>query len=58
MRSLIAIMLLCIFFVPCAAQEQDVPKNLIGFLKPGMHIGVVSYRDSDRITVTVHQCRG
>ena len=54
MRSHIALMLICLFFVPCVAQEQAAQKNLIGFLKPGMYIGVVSYRDSDRITISIY----
>ncbi len=55
MRSAILIMLTCFFCAPCVAQEQEAPKNLVGFLKPGMHIGVVSYfPDSDRITIEVY----
>lgn len=55
MRNAIAIILTCFFGAACIAQEQDAPKSLVGFLKPGMHIGVVSYPpDSDRITIEIY----
>lgn len=55
MRHAIAIVLTCIFGAACIAQEHEAPKSLVGFLKPGMHIGVVSYApDSDRITIEIY----
>ena len=54
MRNAIAIILTCFFGAAGIAQEQDAPKSLVGFLKPGMHIGVVSYQDSDRITINIY----
>lgn len=53
MRSVIA-MVISMFCITCVAQESEFPKNLVGFLKPGMHIGVVSIADSDRITIEVY----
>jgi hypothetical protein len=54
MRIAIAIIVTCIFFVPCVAQEQEAPQSLVGFLKTGTHIGVVSYQDSDRIAINIY----
>ena len=55
MRSAFAIMLMCFFGASCLAQEQEAPKSLVGFFKPGMHIGVVSYHpDSDRISIEIY----
>ncbi len=55
MRHAIAIVLTCIFGAACIAQEHQAPKSLVGFLKPGMHIGVVSYApDSDKITIEIY----
>lgn len=54
MRTGIAVLLVGLVLMPYAAQEPDAPKNLIGFLKPGMHVGIVPFENSDRIAIEVY----
>jgi hypothetical protein len=54
MRSVIAIMFMCFLSAACVAQDEEAPKKLVGFLKPGTYIGISSYQDSDRITINIY----
>ncbi len=54
MRNAISLWIICFLGLPCAAQEQDSPKKLIGFLQPGMRIGIVTFENSDRIAIEVY----
>jgi len=54
MRNAISLWIVCFLGLPCAAQEQDSPKKLIGFLQPGMRIGIVTFENSDRIAIEVY----
>lgn len=54
MRNAITLWIVCFLGLPCVAQEQELPKTLIGFLQPGMHIGVVTFENSDRIAIEVY----
>ncbi len=56
MRNFIVFVLTCVFCTPSVAQEVvDAPKSLVGFLKPGMHLGLISYfPESDRITLRIY----
>ena len=53
MRTAIAIFLISIVSVPCAAQDTTLPATLSGFLKPGSYIGIRGLRESGPISITV-----
>ena len=54
MKFIIASIISCLLVVPAFSQEQAKPKNLIGFLKPQMHIGIVTFENSDRVRIEIY----
>ncbi len=54
MRNFIPVLIVCFLGIPGFAQEQDAPKSLVGFLKPGMNIGVLSFAKFDAITIGIY----
>ena len=54
MRNFIPIWIVCFLWIPGFAQESDAPKTLVGFLTPGMNIGILSFENSDKITIDIY----
>ncbi len=55
MRHFFAIIITCFLCIPSVAQEEPAPKSLVGFLKPGMHVGITSFfPESERITIQIY----
>lgn len=54
MKLILALIITCLIVVPSYAQEESNPKNLIGFLKPKMHVGIVTFENSDRVRIEIY----
>ncbi len=54
MRIVTAILLTCIPSLSCIAQEFEAPQTLVGFLKPGLQIGIRAIQNSDRVTIAIY----
>jgi hypothetical protein len=54
MRIVTAILLACISSLSCIAQEFEAPQTLVGFLKPGLQIGIRANQNSDRVTIAIY----